>query len=316
MTEQQEELVQYKNNETSEVISTCESTEEVEQIGKDIIVARKQSFYEDGRNVISVIINAISVRINMPRGTVKALMACIAVMLILVLTLAFNDSDRDNSPNQNSEISDIETNREYAEEGKAVNSERSANKGDYVIISSNYRYSLPEDTIDIWEPEDYYAENETFCEFESSDNEYTIRSYLLEYSDAELTEIVKADLSQFDNMKFLEEQYIEGKYGDILMIKFEATDEDGLYTAGTGYYWYDLDPKICCLEISSDDWHKDGIEEKILDSIYRVSSDSNMVPPDAEEIWQEQQKEDAMNSLVEDAMKDYYEQEPDYDPLF
>lgn len=43
MTEHQEELVQYKNNETSEVVSTCESTEEVEQIGKDIVVARNRN---------------------------------------------------------------------------------------------------------------------------------------------------------------------------------------------------------------------------------------------------------------------------------
>ena len=62
-----------KNNESSPAILNNE--EETEQIGKDIIIGRKETYYEDDRNVISVIINAISVRINMPRGTVKTLMA-------------------------------------------------------------------------------------------------------------------------------------------------------------------------------------------------------------------------------------------------
>ena len=299
------------------IISTLEDAENIEQIGKSVVVGRKEVNYADGKNVISVIINAISVRINMPRGTVKALMACFVIMLVAILRLGFNKLGNNNTTNQSDEVANAKTSREYtSEEGKAVNAERAANTGDYVIVSAHYRYSLPEDVIGVWEPEDYYAENETFCEFNSADHEYTIRSYLLEYSDADLTEIVKADLSKFDNMKFLDEQYIKGKYGDVLKIKFEATDEDGLYTAGTGYYWYDSDPKICCLEISSDKWHDDGTEEAILESVYRVSSDSNVAPPDAEEIWQEQQKEEAMNSLVEDSMKDYYEPEPEQDPLF
>ncbi len=40
------------------------------------------------------------------------------------------------------------------------------------------------------------------------------------------------------------------------------------------------------------------------------------VPTDAGESWQEQQKEEAMNSLVEDAMRDEYEPEPIQDPLY
>ena len=49
-----------------------------DEIGKKIVVGRKEVHYEDGRNVISVIINAISVRIKMPRGTVKTLLAILA----------------------------------------------------------------------------------------------------------------------------------------------------------------------------------------------------------------------------------------------
>lgn len=53
------------------VPAVADVTEDVEQIGKDIVVGRKEVRYEDGKNIISVIINAISVRINMPRGTSK-----------------------------------------------------------------------------------------------------------------------------------------------------------------------------------------------------------------------------------------------------
>lgn len=58
------------------------AVETVEQISRNVTVGSKEIYYEDDKNVISVIINAISVRINMPRGTVKALMACFAVLLV------------------------------------------------------------------------------------------------------------------------------------------------------------------------------------------------------------------------------------------
>ena len=299
---------------------SLESTGNISHVSSDdeyshsITSVNTQIDYEDGRNVISVIINAISVRINMPHGTVKALMSCFAVLLLAVSILAINSLDSKNTITNETDRDSSDSTREYPtdEEGKAVNTERTAKAEDYVIISPHYRYYLPDNILDVWEPTDYYAENETFCEFEYADNEYSVRSYLLDYSDRELSDIVKDDLSQFDNMKFLEEQHFEDRYGDILMIKFEATDEFGDYTAATGFYWYDSDPKICCLEIASDDWHDDGVEEEVLSRVYRVSSENNEVPSDAEEIWQEQQKEEAMNSLVEDAMREQYDQEPDY----
>ena len=292
--------------------------EDVEQIGKDIVIGRKQVEYRDDRNIISVIINAISIRINMPRGTVKALMTYLAVLLLAVVVFIFNGPGSRDTTDSGTDTADTETSRDYPvnEEGRALNTERAASAVDYVIISPHYRYSVPVDVLEVWEPDDYYYENETFSDYKYCDNVYTIRSYLLDYSDNELSYIVKNDLLQFDNMKFLEEQYIESRYGDILMIRFEATDEDGYYTAATGYYWYDSDPKICCLEISSDDWHDNGAEEEVLDSVYRISTDNNEAPSDAEEIWQKQQQEDAMNSLVEDAMQDYYEPGPDTDPMF
>lgn len=279
--------------------------EDVEQISKNIAIGRREAYYEDGRNVISVIINAISVRINMPRGTVKALLACLAALLVVVVMLVWNGKGGDDS----TELAlDTSTQREYStgEEGsKAVNSKRSASGMDYVIISDRYRYSLPDEVVDVEEPDDYYEENETFCNFNNDGDLYTIRSYLLQDTDDELGDIVMRSISQFDGYKPVDEDYIEGRYGKVLRIRFEVTDDNGEFTAVTGYYWYDTGPHVCCLEVSSDGWHEDGVEEKVLDSVYRVDGDGNpdqMNPSDAEETWQEQQKQEAMDSIAKDSM--------------
>ena len=288
-------------------------TEDVEQISKNVVIGRKEARYEDGRNVISVIINAISVRINMPRGTVKALLACLAVLLIAVILLTVNGKDSGSTVDNSTDVtSDTETQREYAEdeESKAVNSERPASE-DYVIISSRYRYSLPDGFEGIWEPYDYYEQNETFCDFTYDGVPFTARSYLLQYVNKDLADIVKASLSQFDGIEFLNEEYIEGKYGKVLKIRFEVTDEDGTFSAVTGYYWSDIDPYVCCLEVFSDSWHGEEAAEMILDSVYRTDSSesSNPVPDNAQEALNEQMKEEAMDSLAQDAMNDYYQQQ-------
>ena len=315
MTEHQEELVKYKKTETSEVISTCESTEEVEQIGKDIIVARKQSFYEDDRNVISVIINAISVRINMPRGTVKALMACLVALIIVALICAGNIIS--NKPEDTIIAEDTGTVEEKTEPSTDDAKDDYSGEGvlalkDYVNISAHYYYHLPENIKEVWEPDELYAENETFCDFIYDDNLYTIRSYVLEYTENELADIVKGDLALFDNMTFIDEEYVDGKYGEILKIKFESIDEEGNPVVGTGYYWYESVPKICCLEVSTDAWRDDKAEELIKNSIYRVSAGTS-APYSVNEIdaWSDVQEEEAMNSLAEDSIRDYYEQKPD-----
>ena len=61
--------------------------------------------------------------------------------------------------------------------------------------------------------------------------------------------------------------------------------------------------------MSTDVWHDDGAEDMIKDSIYRVSSGST--PPYTVYDNSEQYKEEAMDSLAQDALRDYYETEPD-----
>ena len=285
--------------------------EDNEQIGKDIIVGQKSVFYEDGRNVISVIINAISVRINMPRGTVKALMACCAALLLAAAVygasaLHTERSAEELSVDETEETA--ETEAEQAASGADYGSDVVSLK-DYVNISAHFYYHIPDNVEDIWEPDDLYAENEMFCDFRYNGNLYTIRSYVVEYADMDLAELMKKHLSGFDNMTFVDEEYIEGRYGEILKLRFEAADEDGDPVVGTGYYWYESLPKICCLEVSTDVWHDDGAEDMIKDSIYRVSSGST--PPYTVYDNSEQYKEEAMDSLAQDALRDYYETEPD-----
>lgn len=314
MTEYQVENSENQNTEPSEILYTAETTEEVEQLGKDIVVGRKEISYEDGRNVISVIINAISVRINMPRGTVKALMACLAAILIVGLVYAGN-TIKDKSEG---EAAAEETEAVVEESKSSADNQEDVYAGDgvlalkdYVNISTHFYYHLPDNVKDVWEPEELYAENETFCDFTYEDDWYTIRSYVLEYSDNDLAEIVKADLSLFDDMTFIDEEYIDGKYGEILKIRFESIDEEGNPVVGTGYYWYESVPKICCLEVSSDSWRYGAAEDMVKDSIYRVSSGTTAPYIVDEDAWSDQQKEEAMESLKEDAMRDYYEQKPD-----
>ena len=294
-------------------ISEYRDTETVEQIGKDVVVGTKEVRYEDGRNVISVIINAISVRINMPRGTVKLLMACFAVLVVAALIYAANVF---HSWKADERVAVPETEEQAAEEEPVKAEEPAAGDDvlalkDYVNISSHYYYQLPENIEEVWTPDELYAANETFCDFTHDGNYYSVRSYMLDYRDEDLAEIVKGDLSLFDNMSFLDEEYVDGKYGEMLKLRFETAEDDGSPVSVTGYYWYDSSPEICCLEIASDEWREDGVAEMIKDSVYRVSSGTTAPYAINENAWEDAQQEEAMNSLAEDAMRDSYEQKPD-----
>lgn len=291
------------------------AVEDSEQFEGSIVIGKKEYSFEDGRNVISVIINAISVRINMPRGTVKTLIACFAALIVVALAFAGSAvsnkaedktvSEKTEPVTETSEPSTEDTDNTH------VGDDVLALK-DYVNISAHFYYRLPDNVKAVWEPEELYAENETFCDFTYDDDWYTIRSYVLEYNNNDLADIVKADLSLFDNMAFIDEEYFDGKYGEILKIRFESIDEKGNPIVGTGYYWYESVPKICCLEVSSDSWRDGEVENMIINSIYRVSSGTTApYAVDEDEAWSNIQEEEAMNSIVEDAMRDYYEQKPD-----
>lgn len=291
-------------------------TEDVEQIGKDIVVGRKEVHYEDDRNVISVLINAISVRINMPRGTVKLLLACLVALVIVALLFGANvhHSKQAEKAAEKAAAESTEQAEEEAAE-QAANSETSPDGvlalKDYVNISPHFYYHLPDNVQEVWTPDELYAMNEQFCDFIYDGDLYTIRSYVLDAGDKDIADTVRADISLFDGVKFVDEEYIDGKYGEILRIRFEALDEEGLPVVVTGYYWYESDPTICCLEVSADKWHDGAAEEMIKDSIYRVSSGSSTPYEVDEDAWNEARKEEAMDGMAEDAAREAYEQKPD-----
>ena len=299
-----------------EIAPTLETDETVEQIGKDIAVGRKEVRYEDGLNVISVIINAISVRVNMPRGTVKALMAVLAALLLLAALVGFgymssNDSD---TPAAND--------TEQATGDSAGSAEKSAQTPegivslkDYVRISSHFYYHLPDNIYEVWQPEELYAQNETMCDFTEGDDLYTIRSYVLDWRDEDIADIVKADLMLFDDMKITGEEYIDGKYGEVLKISFETVDEEGAPLSGIGYYWYEAEPEICCLEVTTDltadNKVDDEVAKRVLDSVYRVSSGDTAPYEVDESAVNDALKDEAMDSIAEDAARDSYDTKPD-----
>lgn len=289
-------------------------TEDVEQIGKSVAVGRKEVYHEDGRNVISVIINAISVRINMPRGTVKLLLACLVALVIVALMFGANvaHSSQADKAAENAATESAEQASGDGAESKQASSDDVLALKDYVNISPHFYYHLPDNVKDVWNPEEPYAENETLCNFTYDGDLYTIRSYMLYYNnDEELADTVKADLSRFDDMQIIDEEYIDGKYGEILKITFETKEDDGTPVMGTGYYWNESIPKICCMEVTSDKQHDGAVEEMVKDSIYRVSSGGTTPYEVDENAWDETQKEEAMDSMAEDAMRDAYEPEPD-----
>ena len=446
-----------------EVVSTMQSTEETEQIGRDIIVGHKEVGYEDGRNVISVIINALSVRINMPRGTVKALMACFVILLIAILVHACDAPDAGKSVSEEKEdtakrsyvssetsesiakkrdivisenysytlpagstreksglgeayvnaqeysfLNDSEelcvvrsymtrntegdlratvqdrigrivdiTNVSYEEvscgigtvllcRGETVDAEdnrinvmeyswedgdlaicslqvsspsdelettaqalldtvrRSDNNisnremllaADSLPISAHYSYYMPEGVTGVWEPEEPYAENEIFCDFEYEGEQYTITSFLLQYRSEDWAEQIKGFYSELEVFRIIDEQYSETDFGRMLTLRFETADENGDPCVVTGYYWSDIDPYLCCLEVSAAEWGDGEVEQMVLDSVYRNKESSSAhaepAPYDARQIYDEQMKEEAMDSLAEDAVKDYYEPEPE-----
>ena len=450
-----------KNNESSPAILNNE--EETEQIGKDIIIGRKETYYEDDRNVISVIINAISVRINMPRGTVKTLMAILAVLVIAALIYAANvfhtwnrDHEADKTETEITEeaaetdetassvlpardvaisenysytvpagfavedpelegswfsnakaygfyvddgsycrvrsyiaaktdgeirdavlarlktaydVEDIHHEYVDTEFGKVVaysfdmvqegepaihaieyswadddgticslevSSEsdnlpetaqsifatvhRSENdytnkelldiNTDYLAISSNYRYHLPDDTFNVDGPYNDYFANEYWCDFNYNRIHYAIRSYaILEAGSGKLQEEVHNMLSADEYVEIIKEEQVPTDFGDALRVEYDTEDRDGVHLKVTGYYWYDTDPTICCLEVCNDTERSTEVEELVLKLVYKKRSDNTQPYPDG--YVYEPDVDEAMKSQIEDAWREYNEPEPD-----
>lgn len=446
-----------------EKASELSVSEEVDVFSKNVVFASKHVDYEDGKSVVSVLINAISVRINMPRGTVKALMAILAVLVIAALIYAVSAS---HAWNKNSETNQADTEiteetgesissvlpardiaisenysytvpagfavenpelegswfsnakaygfyaddgsycrvrsfiaaktdgevrdtvlarlksaydvedirHDYVEtelgkvvvysfdmvqEGEAavhaveyswadddgticsleVSSEsdnlpeiaqsifetvhRAENdytnkelleiNTDYLVISSSYRYHLPDGTFNVEGPYDDYFANEYWCDFNYNRIHYAIRSYaILEAGGGKLQEEVHSMLSADEYVQIIKEERVPTDFGDTLRVEYDTEDREGVLLKVTGYYWYDTDPTICCLEVCNDAERSTAVEEMLLNLIYKKPADNTHPYPDGYSY--EPDIDDAMRSEIEEAWREYNEAEtePDY----
>lgn len=439
--------------------------EEVEQISKNVVLGRKEAYYEDGRNVISVIINAISVRINMPRGTVKVLMAILAVLILAALIYAANTLHSWNKSNEaeqpeteaveetdesagtvmpardvpisenysyivpagfvveepdlegswfsnakaygfyindgvycqvrsyiaaapDREIKDavlarlkaaydvedirheyIDTNfgrvvaysfdivyeqepiihaieyswadddgvicsLEVSSESDALpntaqtilstvhraendytNSELLKINTDYLTISTNYRYHLPDGTFNVEGPYNDYFANEYWCDFNYNRVHYAIRSYaIMEAGSGNLEEEIHNMMTADGFIEIVKEELVVTDFCNVLRVEFDTEDSEGVELKVTGYYWYDSDPTICCLEVSNDTERNSEVEEMLLKLVYKKSVSNSQSYPGG--YIYEPDVDEAMRSEIEDAWREYNEVEPYKDPLF
>lgn len=245
---------------------------------------------------------------------IKVLLAVLFIVALLTAGIG-NDSGQKSSEQKmtagssaNMQVTEAESNSAL----KTAASSEDDSSQDYIAISPHYRYTIPDTAENIGNPYEPNAENETFCDFRHGDTIYTIRSYQLDYNSAGLSEVVKSSLSYFDDIHYISETSSDSTFGEILNLRFEATDENGNNIEVAGYYWYDSDPKICCLEISSDKSVEGDAEQMIMDSVYRISSNKNMPPYEIDGSITDPDVDEAMRSQVEDAMREYYEPKPDY----
>lgn len=123
----------------------------------------------------------------------------------------------------------------------------------------------------------------------------------------------------------MDEETIEGKYTDVHVIKFEVDNGDGTSDKVTGFYWSEIDTKICCLEVIADEWGDGKAEQMIMDSVYRKTDSSDetgaasgqqggLSPSDMQKAYDDARMEEYQNQIVEDyyndQINDYYKNEP------
>ena len=263
-----------------EIVSTLESEEEIEQIGKDIVVGRKTVDYEDGRNIISVIINAISVRINMPRGTVKVLMACFVILLASACVYLVSVLHSWNAPY-----------KETAEYQRAVESIKDAIEyGSY--YTGEYAYSrveiLPEKEVAISEnysyivPAGYYIEYpymdgewfvnaQAYSFYNGSGDWYLARTYItkLDIDSKDLETIVLERLKDAYDVRNIRYEYADFDIGRVLVCRYEIVESGEPDVFAVEYSWADDDGTICSLEISTIAGDYEETAWRVMDSVHR-----------------------------------------------
>lgn len=236
----------------SEIVDTLETTS---QVGKDVVIASKHTDYnyEDDKTVISVIINAISVRINMPRGTVKALMAILAVLIIAALIFAANVFYAWNKDSE-ADLAETEITEEADETVSSVLPSRD------ITISENYSYVVPSGfAVEDSELEGSWFSNAKAYGFYTDDGNYCrVRSYIAAKTDGEIRDTVLARLKTAYDVEDIRHEYMDTDFGKVAVYSFDMVQEGEPLVHAIEYSWADDDGTICSLEVSSE---SDNLQE-------------------------------------------------------
>ena len=271
---------EYPDAKPEDMTAELEKRETVEQIGKDITVGTKEINYEDGRNVISVIINAISVRVNMPRGTVKALVACFAVLLVATSIYGINVlRDWSTSYYETAEYQKSVDNIKYG----VINAADTVTDADLtrnavfpekkVVISANYSFTVPAGYFN----EDNYSYGGMFMNMQSfgfyndAGDYYVVRSYITKegIEDKDLKDAVMARFSDALDVRNVRYDYEDFEYGPLIACRYEAFEEGEPDIFAVEYSWQDDDGTICSLDIATMAGDYEETAKRILSSVRR-----------------------------------------------
>lgn len=298
---------------------------EREQFGKDIAVGTKEVYHEDGRNVVSVIITAISVRINMPRGTVKALLACFVVLLAAFLIYGINvlrewsTSYYDTAEYQKivdetkysvirgaEEVADIDISRE------AVLPEKEA------AISENYSFTVP---AGYFEEQSFtygsmFMNMQSYGFYNEAGDYFVVRSYItkdgIEGSDMETVVLDRIrDAVDVRNVRY---DYEDFEYGKLIALRYEAVAVGEPTVFAVEYSWQDDDGTVCSLDISSESGEYEETAERILSSVHRSQNgftNSELISREINMNYEE----DADHVKDADPVDPYAALEPDVDEI-
>lgn len=304
--------------------------EENEQIGKDIVVGVKQVDHVDDKNIISVIITAISVRINMPRGTVKALMACFFALVVIALVYASSvahsrdDSFKEGTDYQRS-IDSITSAIEY---GAYYVSDYSLSRGVVLpskeaVISGNYSFTVPAGYY-VESPYldgEWFANAQAFSFYNSSGDWFLVRTYITQadIDSKDLETIVLERIKDANDVRNIRYDYEDFGIGRVLVCRYEIIEKDEPEIFAVEYSWADDDGTICSVEVSTEAGEYEETANAVMSTIHRSNnafSNDELVERDRAAWYEEYYGEDFDPDDYEAMGIDPYEaMEPDVDEI-
>ena len=261
----------------------AEHAEEIESVGKDVVIGVKQVDYKDDKNIISVIITAISVRINMPRGTVKALMACFAALLLVAciywvhLMHVWDEPYVKGAEHQKS----IDQIKSAIEDGSVYVSDYILSRevilpSKDVVISGNYSYTVPAG----YYSELAYFEGARFVNAQAysfynwEGDWYLVRTYITKENidSKDLETIVDDRIKEALDVRNIHYDYETFECGRVLACKYEILENDEFVAFAVEYSWADDDGTVCSLEVSSSAGDYEETAKQVMSTVHRSNN--------------------------------------------